>query len=138
MRAPVVVPGVVQHHPHAERLHPAGLGDRVPGAQVIAHDQEASVASRRTDALDRRVVRTAHHHDGIGSRVRVECRLAVPAVHDLQVGDERVRRERVPQLLHGGGPLAECERSADLEPVGARRHGDRGHLEGVVDGLQVK
>ena len=118
---------------HAERLHPARVGDAVVGGEVVAHHLDAEVASGIDDAADRRLVRAAHHDDerraGLGHHLGLE----VPAVHRLQVGDDRMVREARAQRLDRAQPLRQDQRRAGLEPVDAGIDGDRGGLERLVE-----
>ena len=136
--APVIVPDVMQDHPDAEALEPPGLGSVVVGAHVVAHDQGAPLGGGLADGLNCRVMGTAHDNNGVRARVDVEQGLAVAAVHDLEIGDERVAGVFAAEGAHRLGSHREGEWSPDLQPVGTGLDGDRSHPECVLDRREIE
>ena len=100
-QAALVVADVVDDHVDAERRQPAGVGDAIVGQHVVAHHLDAEVAAGVDDAADRRLVGAAHDDHEAGAGLGHHLGLEVAAVHDLQVGDDRVGREALVQRLDG-------------------------------------
>ena len=136
--ASLVEADVVDDEVDAESFHPARAGDAVGRGQVVAHHLHAVFLSRLDRLADRRLVRAPHDHDEVGARLRHHLGLQVAAVHDLEVGDDRMIGKAGAQPLDAADAMREDERRARLEPVDAGVDGDLGRLQRLVERRQVE
>ena len=121
-----------------ESFHPARTRHAIVGGKVVAHHLHAEVASGVDDAADGGFVRTAHHHDEIGARLRHHLGLEIPAIHRFQIGDDRMIGKPAAKLLDGAQALGQEQRRAGLQPVHAGLDRDRRRLECLVERREIE